>query len=327
VLLGAHPSEIVFTSGGSEANNLAIRGAAHARRDRGRHLVTSAVEHPAVLEPCRALAREGFELTVLPVDGTGRVDVADLAAALRPDTTLVTIMHANNEVGTIQPIREMARLCREHDVWMHTDAAQSVGKIPTRVDDLRVHLLTIAGHKLYGPKGVGALYVRGGIELEPQIWGASHEAGRRAGTENVLEIVGLGAACALAAERQVVTGAICRQRRDRLWERLQRLVPEVVRNGDVAHCLPNTLSVSFPGVDATALLERVSGSLAASAGAACHAEGVSVSTVLEAMNVPLDRALGTVRLSVGHPTKESEIDEAASTLADAVRGIQDSNRG
>jgi cysteine desulfurase len=322
VLLGAHPSEIVFTSGGSEANNLAILGIAQAQRDRGRHIVTSSVEHPAVLEPCRALEREGYELTVLPVDGGGRVDPADLAAALRPDTILVTIMHANNEVGTIQPIREMARICRDHDVVMHTDAAQSVGKIPVRVDDLRVHLLTLAGHKLYAPKGVGALYIRGGVELETQIWGASHEAGRRAGTENVLEIAGLGAACALAAERYVVTGAICRMRRDRLWERLLGLVPDVHLNGDPVHCLPNTLSVSFPGIDATALLAAVSGSLAASAGAACHAEGVSVSTVLEAMNVPLELALGTVRLSVGHPTTESEVDEAASVLAEAVRRIQ-----
>jgi cysteine desulfurase NifS/selenium donor protein len=317
-LIGARPEEIVFTSGGSESNNMAIFGAAERFREKGRHVITSAIEHPAVAEPCRALERRGFALTVLPVDACGRVDPEAVRRAIRPDTVLVTVMHANNEVGTVQPIAEIAALARQRGVLVHTDAAQSVGKIPVDVDELGVDLLTIAGHKLYAPKGVGALYVRTGKEVAKLIHGAEHEANRRAGTENVLEIVGLGRAAELAAQGLPEAAERSRRLRDRLRERLERGLGEVRINGDPDGGLPNTLSVSFRGIDAATLLAEIGDRVAASAGAACHAEGVELSTVLEAMQVPVEYAMGTVRFSVGRTTTEREVDEAARTVSEAV---------
>jgi cysteine desulfurase NifS/selenium donor protein len=321
-LIGARPEEIVLTSGGSEANNTVIAGVARRRRERGRHLVTSAVEHPAVLEPCRALAEDGWDLTILPVDDRGRLDPDELRRALRPDTVLATVMHANNEVGTIEPIAEVAAICREHDVWLHTDAAQSVGKIPVDVDDLGVDFLTIAGHKFHGPKGVGALYVRSGREIPSLIRGAAHEAGRRAGTENVLEIVGLGEAARIAHEELAAGMPRNRALRDRLHAGLVRELGELRVNGDLEHGLPNTLSVCFRGLDAATLLAEVGDRVAASAGAACHADGVDLSTVLAAMRVPLDEAMGTVRFSVGRTTSEADVDAAVTVVADAVRRLR-----
>ncbi len=317
-LLGCRPEEILFTSGGSESNNTVIKGVAASRRDRGRHIVTSAVEHPAVIEPCQALEAEGYEVTYLPVDARGRVDAADVARAIRPGTILVTIMHANNEVGTVQPIAEIAAIAREHGVLVHTDAAQSVGKIPVRVDELGVDFLSVAGHKLYAPKGVGALYIRSGHTLPKLVHGAGHESNRRAGTENVLEIVGLGKAAALAGERLEETGRRTRAVRDRLRAALEEQLGPVRVNGDLEQGLPNTLSVCFAGVDASTLLAEVGDRVAASAGAACHAEGVDLSTVLQAMKVPVREAMGTVRFSVGRATTEGEVDEAARVVAEAV---------
>jgi cysteine desulfurase len=321
-LLGCSPTEIVFTSGGTEANNMAIRGAAAALRERGNHIITSTVEHPAVLEPCRYLESQGFRITVLPVDEYGRVDPSEVEAALTPDTILVTIMHANNEVGTIQPIAEIAALARSHGILMHTDAAQSVAKIPVRVDELGVDLLSVAGHKFYASKGVGVLYVRSGVELAKFVHGAEHETGRRAGTENVLEIVGLGQAAEIAAADLEKNAAHMRELRQRLWQGLQEALEgsDLLRlNGHPEARLPNTLSVSFRGVEANTLLAKIADRVAASAGAACHAEGVDVSSVLRAMDVPLEYAMGTVRFSVGKMNTAAEIDRAVQVIIEAVR--------
>jgi cysteine desulfurase NifS/selenium donor protein len=325
-LLHARPEEIVFTSGGSEANNTVILGVARLLRSRGRHVVTSAVEHPAVLEPCAVLAADGFRVTRVPVDERGRVDPSDVAEALTPETVLVTVMHANNEVGTIEPVAEIARLARERGILVHTDAAQSAGKIPVDVGELGVDFLSLAGHKLYAPKGVGALYVRSGLELPRLVHGASHESGRRAGTENVLEIVGLGEASEIAGRDLEANRRHFRAMRDRLWAALSREIEDLRRNGGAEAVLPNTLSVGIGGVEASTLLAEVGDRLAASAGAACHAAGVEVSTVLQAMRVPLRYAAGTVRFSVGRGTTESEVDEAVRIVADAVRRLRPSSR-
>jgi len=324
-LLGCQPAEIIFTSGGSESNNSAIKGVAAAYRERGNHVITSAVEHPAVLEPCRWLESQGYRVTVLPVDEYGTVDPADVERAITPDTVLVTIMHANNEVGTIQPIAEIAAIAHRHGALMHTDAAQSVGKIRVRVDELGVDLLSVAGHKLYAPKGVGALYVRSGARLAKFVHGADHEANRRAGTENVLEIVGLGQATEIAGRDLSRNTAHTRAMRDRLWAGLTRELdtPGLLRlNGHPDERLPNTLSVSFRSIEANTLLAEISEQVAASAGAACHADQVDVSTVLQAMRVPLEYAMGTVRFSVGKMTTAEEIDRAIVVVSAAVRRLQ-----
>lgn len=323
-LLGCQPHEVTFTSGGTESNNIAIKGAAFARRERGNHIITSAVEHPAVIEVCRWLETQGHRVTVLPVDGYGQVDPADLARALTPQTILVTIMHANNEVGTLQPIPQLAEIAHRAGVLFHTDAAQSLGKVAVKVDELGVDLLSIAGHKLYAPKGIGALVIRGGVELSGVLHGAGQEAGRRPGTENVLEIAGLGMACQVAQRDLVKNAAHFREMRDRLHKALlDELGDEAVRlNGHPELRLPNTLSLSFRGVEANTLLAEIGEQVAASAGAACHADRVDISAVLTAMQVPIDWAMGTVRFSVGRGTTAQEIDEAAGIVAAAVKRLQ-----
>jgi cysteine desulfurase len=313
-ILGCEAGEIVFTGCGSEADNLALVGVAEAHRERGNHLITSQIEHPAVLNTCRYLERRGFRVTYLPVDRDGRVDPADVARALTPATLLVSIMHANNETGVLQPIAEIARLAHPAGALVHTDAAQSVGKIPTRVDDLGVDLLTVAGHKLYAPKGVGALYVRRGVRLEPLLHGAGHESGRRAGTENVPYIVGLGAAGALAEGLLPTEAPRLRALRDRLLERLSAVVSGLASNGHLTERLPNTLNVSFPGIDGEELLAATP-TIAASTGSACHAGRTDPSPVLLAMSIPPARALGAIRLSLGKYTTADEVDRAANALA------------
>ena len=319
-LIGCKPVELVFTSGGTESNNYAIKGAALALRERGNHIITSAVEHPAVTEVCRWLEREGFRLTVLEVDEFGLVDPADLERAITPDTVLVTVMHANNEVGTIEPIAELAAIAHQHGALMHTDAAQSIGKIPVDVSDLGVDLLSIAGHKVYAPKGVGALYIRSGTALAKQLHGADHESDRRPGTENVLSIVALGRACALAARDLDKNAAHFLAMRDRLHDAFVAALGDPVfrLNGHPEKRLPNTLSLSFRGIEANTLLAEIGEQVAASAGAACHADGIDVSAVLEAMQVPIDWAMGTIRFSVGRGTSSEDVDRAAGIVSEAV---------
>ena len=319
-LIGAAPSELVFTSCATEANNLAILGVARALRGRGRHLITSAVEHPAVARPMAHLADEGWDVSVLEVDGHGRVSPSELAAALRDDTVLVSIMHANNEVGTLQPIAELARIAHDRRALFHTDAAQSVGKVPVDVGAFGVDLLTIAGHKLYAPKGVGALYVRAGTPIAPIQFGAGHEGGLRPGTENVPHLVGLGAAAVLAQQHLPTIGDRLRRQRDALHARLDSEIPELALNGDLDERLPNTLNLSFPGVSGRDLLARTP-EIAASVGSACHEEGDAVSGVLGAMGVSAERAIGAVRLSLGAPTTDDEIARAADVLITAWRAL------
>ena len=313
-LLGCHNDEIVFTSGGSEANNLALKGAFFALRDKGDHVVTTRIEHPAIIEPCRFLERLGARVTYLPVDGTGRIDPDSLRKAITPRTILVSIMHANNEVGTIQPIEDCARIAREHGVLFHTDAAQSVGKIPTNVNRLGVDLLSIAGHKVYAPKGVGALFVRRGVSIEPLIHGAGHEGGRRAGTESALLAVGLGKACELARDLAPMNQVAAL--RDHFWEELRRRFGNrVVLNGHPTHRLPNTLNVSFVGRIGAEILARLDG-VAASTGSACHSGRIELSPVLEAMGISPEVGMGAVRFSLGRGTTRDEIDVVVKCLTD-----------
>ena len=316
-LLGCLDEELIFTSGGTEANNYAIKGVVGAYKNKGNHIITSSVEHPAVIEVCRFLESQGCRVTYLPVDEYGLANPQQVRDAITPRTILVTIMHANNEVGTIEPVREIADIAHQRGILVHTDCAQSIGKIPVTVDQLNVDLLSVAGHKLYAPKGVGVLYVRRGVELEKLIHGANHEMNWRAGTENVLEVVGLGKACELIRQNLPAYQEHMQQMRDRLEEGLTVHFPGLRINGHRQQRLPNTSSISFKGVEASTVLAQMQG-VAASAGAACHSDQVDVSSVLEAMRVPLEYAMGTVRLSVGRYTTASEIDQAVSEIAEAV---------
>jgi cysteine desulfurase len=313
-LLSCTPEEIIFTGGGSESNNSVLKGVAYTYRHQGNHLITSAVEHPAIINPCRFLEQQGVRVTYLPVDRTGIVDPADVRRAITPQTILISIMHANNEVGTLQPIVEISRIAREHGVLMHTDAAQSVGKIPTLVDELGVDFLSIAGHKVYAPKGIGALYTRGGVALEPLIHGAGHEFGRRAGTENVIFDVALGKACEVAKADLPRYQREVRQLRDFFQEELAKgFGDRVVVNGHPEQRLPNTLHVNFRGVIGAALLEKIP-ELAASTGSACHAGEIVLSSVLEAMQIPPELGMGAVRFSLGRYTTREEIERAIELL-------------
>jgi cysteine desulfurase len=311
-LLGCSPDEIVFTSGGSEANNFALKGAFFSSRHDNPHIITTRIEHPAILSPCVFLERLGATVTYLPVDSTGRIDPDDLRPALRPETILVSIMHANNEVGTIEPIEECARIARDHGVPFHTDAAQSVGKISTDVNALGVDLLSLAGHKLYAPKAVGALYIRRSVTPEPLIHGAGHESGRRAGTESALLIAALGEACRLARDLSGIEKV--RSVRDRLWDRLRDAFGDrVVLNGHPDRRLPNTLNVSFVGRVGSEVLAELDG-VAASTGSACHSGLIELSPVLEAMGVEPEVGVGAVRFSLGHPTTQDDVDTLMERL-------------
>jgi cysteine desulfurase len=316
-LVGARAEEIFFTSGGTEANNLAIRGVAEARPER-RHLLTSTIEHPATERPCRHLERQGWTVSRVAVDAEGRVRMDEATSALRKDTALVTVIHANNETGVLQPVKELAALARGQGALVHTDAAQSVGKVPVDVDALGVDLLTVVGHKLYAPKGVGALYVRQGTVLQPFALGGGQEHGLRPGTENVPYIVGLGAACELARGRLARDSATLVELRERLWWRLQAEVPGMRLTGHPTERLPNTLNVRFPGVRGSAVLAGAP-EVAASTGSACHEGGETASSILLAMGLPPEEALGAVRLTLGHGTTAEEVDVAASALARSWR--------
>lgn len=320
-LMGCQPDEIIFTSGGTESNNYAIRGVAETFREKGNHIITSQIEHPAVINVCSYLEKKGVQVTYLPVNSYGMIDPKNVEAAIQPDTILITIMHANNEVGTIQSIAEISLIAKKHNILFHTDAAQSVGKIETCVDDLGVDLLSVAGHKLYAPKGIGALYIRRGIKLQSLILGADHETGRRAGTENVLEIVGLGKACEISKRDFEKNQQHGRSLRDRLWNGLKKKLPEIILNGHPEKRLPNTLSVSFPGIDANTLLDELT-EVAASPGAACHTDVAEPSAVLVAMKVSLENALGTIRFSTGRLNNETQIDKAIESITKAVRRLR-----
>ncbi len=318
-LLHCSPTEIIFTAGGSESDNLAIRGVALARRAKGNHIITQVTEHPAVLNTCRALERfHGFRVTYLPVDGSGRVSLADLEAAIEEQTVLITIMHANNETGTLQPVAEIAQIAHRHGVLMHTDAAQSVGKIPTGIDAMGVDLLTLAGHKMYAPKGIGALYVRQGLQLEPIIYGGGQEAGRRAGTENIAFIVALGTACLLAYEHLTESQIRLQRLRDLLHQRLEAYLPGSLHlNGHRTERLPNTLNVSVERVMGEEVLAATS-EIASSTGSACHEGNTEPSAVLLAMGISRERALGALRLTLGRWSSEEEVQQAATLLARTI---------
>jgi cysteine desulfurase len=324
-LLNCDAEEVIFTSGGTEANNWAILGTAYTLRSRGRHIVTSRIEHPAVLNVCAFLEKDGYAVTYLPVDSQGMLNTADVASALRPDTVLISIMHANNEVGTIQPIAEIAALARTRGIRVHTDAAQSAGKLPVDVSAMGVDLLSLAGHKLYAPKGVGVLFIRKGVMLETFMHGAGQEMGQRAGTENVLEIVGLGKACEIAARNLEHNCRHMLAMRDRLQAGITAAVADVRLNGHPERRLPNTLSLSFRNIAANRLLEAIGLEVAASAGAACHAGSVAVSHVLKAMAVPVEWAMGTLRLTTGRMTTAEEVDRAVQVIGGAVNTLKDGN--
>jgi len=319
-LLGCSSESIVFTSGGTEANNLAIRGVTEARPDR-RHVVTSVIEHPATANPCRWLERHGHRVSWLGVDGGGRVQVHDVEGALMADTAIVTVMHANNETGVVQPIAEIARAAQRHGAIVHTDAAQSIGKIPINVDALGVDLLSIAGHKLYAPKGVGALFVRPGTPLAPFVLGAGHERGIRPGTENVASIVGLGVACEIACRDMAAWTTRVRRLRDELWTLLRDRVPGLALNGHAQERLPNTLNVRFPLVSGSSLLAAAP-EIAASTGSACHDGQESASAVILAMGVPAAEAVGSVRLTLGRGTTDDDVARAADALSRAWQSVR-----
>ncbi len=311
-LLGCSPEEIIFTSGGTEANNHAIKGLFFSQDKARIHIITSRIEHPAVLEPCRFLERLGVEITRIPVDSFGKLDPDDIRKAIRKNTILVSIMHANNEVGTIQPIAEIAKITREREILFHTDAAQSVGKIPTLVEELGVDMLSVAGHKFHAPKGVGTLYLKKGIRLEPLLHGSKHEDGRRAGTENVLFDIGLGAACELS--RQWINNHQVRKLKDRFWKMLQEAFGDfVVLNGHPTDSLPNTLNISFVGRSGSEILAQLP-EIAASTGSACHEGKTELSPVLQAMGISSELGKGAIRFSLGRTTTLEEITTVVERL-------------
>lgn len=315
-LIGAAAEEIVFTSGGTESSNTVIQGVARRRGSTGRHFVTTAVEHPATLNPMRWLESAGFTRTEVPVDGTGRVDPDAIRRAIRPETILISVMHSQNEVGTLEPIGEIGRIAREREILFHVDAAQSIGKVPVRVEAMGADLVSIAGHKFYAPKGIGALYVRGGVEIEPLIHGAAQESGRRGGTENVAMAVGLGKAAELSAEH--LRDGVDTRLRDGFWQRLSETFGDRVRlNGHPTLRLPSTVSVSFPGHVGGDILGRLT-DVCASTGAACHSGEATPSRVLLAMGLSRQRAVGTIRFSLGRPTRQAEIDRVIEMLRRAV---------
>jgi cysteine desulfurase len=322
-LLGCTPSEITFTGGGSESDNLAIRGIALAYQYKGNHIITQVTEHPGVLNTCHALERlHRFRVTYLPVDRNGGVSAEAVEAAIDDKTILITIMHANNETGTLQPIAAIARVARKHGVLLHTDAAQSAGKIPVHVAELGVDLLTVAGHKLYAPKGIGALYTRYGLQLEPVIYGGGQESGRRAGTENVANMVALGTACLLAQEQLVESGVRLQRLRNELHSLLEKYISDrIYLNGHPTERLPNTLNVSIDGIVGEEVF-AITPEIASSTGSACHEGSTDPSPVLMAMGMSRERALGAMRLTLGKWSTEEEIERAARLLARSIDSLR-----
>lgn len=320
-LLHCETEEIVFTSGGSESNNMVLKGIVDLRRPGDFHIISSAVEHPAILNPALFLLELGVHVTILPVDRYGRIDLEDLRKAIGPHTALISIMLANNETGTLQPIGEISRMAREGNIPVHTDAAQAVGKIPVDVRELGVDFLTVAGHKLYSPKGVGALFMKQERDLTPLIHGGGQERGKRSGTENTILTVGLGAACRIARSRLLEDRIHMTTLRDRLQELLFEGIDGLVLNGHPSARLPNTLNVSVPGLEGAKILEDLP-RLIASTGAACHDRTVKLSHVLSAMGVPPEIGMGTLRLTVGRTNTMDQIEEAAGMIIQRVKEMR-----
>ncbi len=315
-LIGCSPSELIFTSGGSEANNLALKGFYFKNRHKGNHIITSKIEHPAIMNPCKFLEQMGAKVTYVGVDRYGMVSPKEIEKAITKETILITIMHSNNEVGTLQPVKEIGEIAKRHGIALHTDASQSAGKVPLNVNELMVDMLTIAGHKLYAPKGIGALYIREGFQLEPLIHGASHEFGLRAGTENTLLAVGLGCACEIA--KQQLGNNYIKDLRDYFWRRLKGEFGEkVVLNGHPEERLPNTLNVCFVRKIGQDLLSAIP-QLAASTGSACHAGSVELSPVLKEMDVPEEVGMGAIRFSLGRNSTKDEIDQVILRLKEII---------
>jgi len=321
-LINAKAEEIIFTSCATEANNIAIYGYALANTQRGKHIITSTIEHPAVSEVCKHLSDIGYEITYVPVDSQGMVDPKEVEKAVRPDTMLITIMHANNEVGTIQAIQEISIIAKKNKIAFHTDASQSIGKIDADVALLGVDLMTIAGHKLYAPKGIGALYIKKGILIQNLLYGASQEKGIKPGTENVIHIVGLGKACEIAKRDFEKNQMNMQATRDRLLDGLVGILKnKVYVNVDLKTCLPNTLSVSFDKIEAHTLASVISNDICISTGSACHASSIEISSVLKAMNIDEKKAAGTVRISTGKYTSMNEIDAAIKIISNAIKKL------
>ena len=321
--IGAQPQEIYFTSGGSESDNWALQGAAAARRDRGRHIITTAVEHHAVLHTCRALEAQGYEVTYLPVDRLGRVSPESVEAALREDTILISVMTANNEIGTIQPVREIGEIAHRHGVLFHTDAVQAIGAVKVDVNEMNADMLSLSAHKFHGPKGVGALYVRRGTKLAPLIHGGAQERGLRAGTENVPGIVGLGKAIEMASENIPERSARIAALRDRLIRGVLTRIPDAVLNGDPENRLPGNASFTFPGVDGEALLLRLDlMGIACSGGSACTSGSTEPSHVLAAIGQPPELSRGSLRMTLSDTNTEAEIDETLAVLPGLVEDLR-----
>jgi len=321
-LIHAKPEEIIFTSCATESNNLAIQGIAYKNQVKGKHIITSSIEHPAVIEVCKFLEQQGFIITYVPVDAIGRVNPKDVEEAIRLDTILITIMHANNEVGTIQPISEIAAIAKKNSILFHTDASQSVGKIETNVEKLGVDLLTLAGHKLYAPKGIAALYIKEGVQLQKLMYGASQENRIRPGTENLIHVVALGKACEIAMRDFDKNVNTMLATKERLVSGLMEAFGEKVKvNGDPAFCLPNTLSIAFDDVEAHTLTSSFCNDLNIATGSACHAKSVEISSVLKAMRIDFKTASETVRISTGKQTTFDEIDAAIEIISNKYREL------
>jgi len=321
--LNARPEEIIFTSGGTEADNLAIKGVAYANMKKGNHIITSKIEHHAVLNTCRWLEKQGFKVTYVSVDKYGVIDLDELKESITDKTILISVMHANNEVGTIEPISEISKIARERGIYFHTDAVQTVGKLPIDVEKLGVDLLSFSGHKLYGPKGIGGLYIRKGTKIDPLIHGGHHERNRRAGTENVPGIVGLGKACEIAAKERSVENERLKILRDKLYKGLKERMEEIILNGHPTNGLPSILNICIKYVEGESMLINLDlEGICVSSGSACTSGSLEPSHVLSAMGVPPEIAQGSLRFSLGRYTTEEEINCVVETLPPIVERLR-----
>ncbi len=322
-LIGANSDEVIFTSGGTESDNIAIKGTAYKLRNKGNHIITSNIEHPAVDETCKYLEKNGFEVTYLPAGKDGIVDISDLESAITDKTILITIMHANNEIGTIQPIKEIGEIARENKIYFHTDAVQSVGKIPVNVNNLNVDMLSLSAHKLYGPKGIGALYIKKGVRLEPILHGGGHEKGIRPGTENVAGIVGLGKACEIAEHNLEQTSQYVTAIRDEIIKRVLSEIEQSYLNGHPTNRLPNNINFRFTGIEGESLVLHLdSKGIASSTGSACSSKKLEPSHVLMALGLKEVDAHGSLRLTLGKENKVEEIDYVVESIKDAVNTLR-----